>query len=214
MAIQFTLGSSQYLTTSAAPATAIPITMACAFNPAVESVNGILMSLGASSGNFDRLVLGRNAPFGTDVAVSAQSVSASVATSAVTDRIASGQWSWAAGVYQSSNKQAFLNGTGSTAETSAYTLSGIDQLTIGARRNSGGFGVFCNVTIAEAAIWTAALSDPEIAALSRGFTPDQIRPQSLVFYAPLIRDLQDLRGGLTITNNNGATAANHPRIIQ
>jgi hypothetical protein len=39
-----------------------------------------------------------------------------------------------------------------------------------------------------------------------------VRPQSLVFYAPLVRDLQDVRGGLTITNNNGATVAAHPRV--
>ena len=68
-------------------------------------------------------------------------------------------------------------------------------------------------SIAEAAIWSAALTDDEILSLAKGFTPDQIRPQSLVFYAPLIRELQDLRGGLTITNNNGANVSNHPRVI-
>jgi hypothetical protein len=58
------------------------------------------------------------------------------------------------------------------------------------------------------------LNSAEITALARGFTADQIRPQSLSFYAPLVRDLQDVRGGLAITNNNGATAATHPRIIK
>ena len=43
-------------------------------------------------------------------------------------------------------------------------------------------------------------------------TCDKIRPQNLVFYAPLVRDLIDQKGGLTITNNNAATVANHPRI--
>jgi hypothetical protein len=41
-----------------------------------------------------------------------------------------------------------------------------------------------------------------------------VRPQSLRFYAPLIRDLQDVRGGLTITNTNSATVANHPRVYK
>jgi hypothetical protein len=45
-----------------------------------------------------------------------------------------------------------------------------------------------------------------------GMTCDKIRPQSLVFYAPLVRDLIDVKGGLTITNNNTATVANHPRV--
>jgi hypothetical protein len=43
-------------------------------------------------------------------------------------------------------------------------------------------------------------------------TCDKVRPQNLVFYAPLVRDLIDAKGGLTITNNNGATVANHPRV--
>jgi hypothetical protein len=43
-------------------------------------------------------------------------------------------------------------------------------------------------------------------------TCDKVRPQSLVFYAPLVRNLQDVRGGLTITNNNTAAVANHTRV--
>jgi hypothetical protein len=49
-------------------------------------------------------------------------------------------------------------------------------------------------------------------SLSQGASPALVRPDNLAFYAPLIRDLQDLRGGLAITNNNGATVVDHPRI--
>jgi hypothetical protein len=66
--------------------------------------------------------------------------------------------------------------------------------------------------IAEAAIYSSALTAAEIASLAKGMTCDKIRPQNLVFYAPLVRDLNDQKGGLTITNNNGATVANHPRV--
>ena len=66
--------------------------------------------------------------------------------------------------------------------------------------------------IAEAAIYNATLTQPEIASLAKGMTCDKVRPQSLVFYAPLVRDLIDQKGGLAITNNNGATVANHPRV--
>lgn len=62
-------------------------------------------------------------------------------------------------------------------------------------------------------MWNVALTDSENASLAAGFTPDQIRPQSLQFYAPLVRDLIDVRGGRTITNVNNATVAVHPRII-
>jgi hypothetical protein len=66
--------------------------------------------------------------------------------------------------------------------------------------------------IAEASIYNAALTAAEIASLSKGMTCDKIRPQSLVFYAPLVRALIDQKGGLALTNNNGATVANHPRV--
>jgi len=66
--------------------------------------------------------------------------------------------------------------------------------------------------IAEVGIWNAALTQPEIASLAKGMTCDKIRPQNLVFYTPLVRDLIDQKGGLVITNNNAATVAAHPRI--
>ena len=69
-----------------------------------------------------------------------------------------------------------------------------------------------NGLIAEVGIWNVALTADEIASLADGMTCDKVRPQSLVFYAPLVRELQDVKGGLTITNNNGATVANHPRV--
>jgi len=66
--------------------------------------------------------------------------------------------------------------------------------------------------IAEVGIWNAALTAAEIASLAKGMTCDKVRPQSLVFYAPLVRDLIDQKGGLTITNNNAATVADQPRV--
>ena len=69
-----------------------------------------------------------------------------------------------------------------------------------------------NGDIAEVGIWNIALTADEIASLAKGITCDKIRPQSLVFYAPLVRNLQDVKGGLTITNNNGATVSNHPKV--
>ena len=75
---------------------------------------------------------------------------------------------------------------------------------------TGSFGF--NATVAEVGIWNAALTAAEIASLAKGMTCDKVRPQSLVFYAPLVRDLNDQKGGLTITNNNAATVAAHPRV--
>jgi hypothetical protein len=66
--------------------------------------------------------------------------------------------------------------------------------------------------IAETAIWGAGLTAAEVNSLYVGFSANQIRPQSLLFYAPLISNLIDVSRGLAITNNNGATPSTHPRI--
>jgi hypothetical protein len=91
-------------------------------------------------------------------------------------------------------------------------VSGVTQSAVGARFVPNAYGLFASALIAEVGIWNAALTADEIASLAKGVTCDKVRPQSLVFYAPLVRDLQDVRGGLTITNNNSATVANHPRV--
>jgi hypothetical protein len=79
-------------------------------------------------------------------------------------------------------------------------------------RWAGVVGNYFSGDIAEVGVWNVALTADEIASLADGFTCDRVRPQSLVFYAPLIRDLADLAGGRAITNNNTATVANHPRV--
>lgn len=110
----------------------------------------------------------------------------------------------AAAVFESATViNAFFNGeVGIVASASNNSgPTGINKINIGA-----------NGLVAEVGLWNVALTAAEIASLAKGMTPDKIRPQSLVFYAPLVRDLVDQKGGLTITNNNGATVANHPRI--
>jgi hypothetical protein len=79
-------------------------------------------------------------------------------------------------------------------------------------RNSAGVDVFARGVIAETGVWNVTLTADEIASLAKGVACNLVRPQSLVFYAPLVRNLIDVRGGRAITNNNGATVVNHPRI--
>ena len=94
----------------------------------------------------------------------------------------------------------------------SYNRVNSDNFHVG-RAIFGSTPFFFNGVVSEVGIWKAGLTDAEILSLSRGFTADQIRPQSLSFYAPLVRNFQDVRGGLAITNNNGATVATHPRIV-
>jgi hypothetical protein len=67
--------------------------------------------------------------------------------------------------------------------------------------------------IAEAAIWNVQLTDAEFASLAVGISPLVIRPQSLVFYVPLVRDNdEDLIGGNSLTAFNSPTIQAHPPI--
>jgi len=66
-------------------------------------------------------------------------------------------------------------------------------------------------SFAEIGMWQNTLTNEEVVSLAKGMTCDKIRPQSLVYYTPLVRDIQDLARGMTLTNTN-TTVANHPRV--
>ena len=115
----------------------------------------------------------------------------------------------------STRQELFVNGTSEAVKTSsvaASIFSGSAPLWIGAQSDIFSKNNMWDGLIAECAVYNAALTAAEIASLAKGMTCDKVRPQSLVFYAPLVRNIIDAKGGLTITNNNGATVANHPRI--
>lgn len=60
--------------------------------------------------------------------------------------------------------------------------------------------------------WGAHLTTDEIAALAKGFSPRAIRPALRQFYAPLVRDTHDVRGGWTF-GSVGGSVADHPRMV-
>jgi len=60
-----------------------------------------------------------------------------------------------------------------------------------------------------------ALTTADIAALAKGYAPDQVSPQNLDFYTPLIRDEdRDIVSGIVLTANNSPTVAAHPRVFR
>jgi hypothetical protein len=124
-------------------------------------------------------------------------------------------WYHVAGVYESAtSRKAYINGSNDSAANdnlNSITPSGVNLLTIGSRFNIT-IGSYFPGDMAEIGIWNVALTAAEVVSLAKGMTCDKVRPQNLVFYAPLVRDLIDQKGGLAITNNNGATVANHTRV--
>lgn len=126
-------------------------------------------------------------------------------------------WRHTAGVFTPSTKiEVFLDGASDGVNTTSIhssIYSGSAPLWIGLLTGLNDIFSFDGL-IAEVAIYNTNLTASEIESLAKGVTCDKVRPQSLVFYAPLIRGLQDVKGGLAITNNNSATVADHPRVYK
>ena len=203
MAYEFD-GTTQYLVTSSTPITGTPLTLACWGIKNIASGGRELVGLVDSTGS-DRIVLDF-----VDTGVAAR-VNAAVANAGSNTL---GVWRHAAGVFASStSRTAYANGVAGGTNTTNVTPTAINSISIGARGVSP-VSNYHDGLIAEVGIWSAALNAAEIASLADGVTCDRVRPQSLVFYAPLIRNLQDVRDGLTITNTNGATVADHTRVYK
>lgn len=106
------------------------------------------------------------------------------------------------------SRAGYLNGGSAVSNTTSVTLTNMTALHIGALDGTSTF----DGDMSEIAMWNEALTQSEVAALAKGAAAYLVRPHALRFYAPLIRDLTDIRGGLAITNNNSATVTTHPRV--
>lgn len=205
-------GTDQYIVTSSAPVTVFPYTIACWARKDLGT-GGTLVSLGDSTNENTCAVLTTGGPFG-EMAAATKFNAAGQSATAVSGSAITGVWFHAAGRFNTSTTVlAFANGVSGGTGTGNVTPTGLNRLSIGARVRSYVDGYF-NGQIAEVGIWNAGLLVAEIQSLAKGVTCDKVRPQNLMFYAPLIRDLQDERGGLTLTNTNGATVADHPRVYK
>ncbi len=211
MAYNFTAANSQYLNTGSTPVTSTPLTIAAWFYPTADA-NGTICSVGVTSGT-NRQQLFYDPTSFAGAKLSANSLDNSGQSESNRSGVVElNAWQHGAGVYTSSTERlAYHNGNAGTVNTVSRIPSGLNTITIGGRWNTA-IGGLVTGRIAEVGIWNAALTAAEIASLAKGMTCDKVRPQNLVFYAPLVRDLKDQKGGLAITNNNGATVATHPRV--
>jgi hypothetical protein len=128
----------------------------------------------------------------------------------------SGVWSSAIGRSRSNTDfDINLDGVTTTGPTTNVAAVATQDVNIGGRFTPSITNPFAGAG-ACAAVWSASLTDAECVSLHKGFSPQRIRPQSLTFYAPLLRELSMLRnsttnppGSLTATNSPTVTA--HPR---
>ena len=217
MAYQFTTASSQYL--SVADTAALDVTGALTLAAWVKSSGSYGANRGiatkwrnfpTNSRSYALIILTNGAPqFAISTSGNFEAANGVNGSSAIGTN-----WAHVAGVLNPSTRQElFVNAALDSAKTTSVAagiFSGDANFEIG-RFFASDLSTW-DGDIAEVGIWNTNLTPEEIASLADGMTCDKVRPQSLVFYAPLVRDLVDAKGGLTITNNNTATVANHPRV--
>lgn len=129
-----------------------------------------------------------------------------------TGTVVTGVWEHYCGLFSATNSRTiYRNASNNATNTTTVIPSGLNELNIGAFYNNG-YAFFWHGSIGEVGIWNIALTVDEVTSLNKGFKCSRIRPQNLVFYAPLVRNLQDLRNGRSMTNHNSATVSPHRRV--
>ena len=212
MAFEFN-GTNQYLNTTSTPVQDEPFTMFIRVNTPSGTTDIYPYSLGTTANTTDRFFLRHDGNVQSGYNVLAYKTSNYAIISNVTRPVDS--WFSMAGGFESntSRKVWYFNTSLLTATNATNVADSAQSMGIGIgalyRASPAGYSA---MKAADAALWNAFLTDDEITSLSKGFKPYRIRPQSLVFYAPLIRNLQDTKGGLALTNNNTATVTDHPRV--
>jgi len=208
----FSSASEQSLT-STPPVTTEAFTFGCWFRTSNLTDSQGLMGI-ASSGDASvyavLAVLGGET--GDPIGITARGTTSYTVQS--TSGISSNTWHHACGVFTSdTSRDVYLDGGSSANSSGSVTLANIDRFSVGMLHRNAGIW-WHDGDIAEVGVWNVALTSAEIGMLAQGYSPLLIRPESLVFYTPLIRDNdEDLVGGLSLTANGSPTVSDHPRII-
>lgn len=213
MAYDFAASSSQRISTPTLAAIATPYTLAAWFNVKDgTTAQSVILSLISSTTNQRAALIALGSANGFAV----RAVSNDGANSGFSDTggaYTRGVWHHGCAVFSATNSRtSYLDGVAGAVSTVNISLPNVDTYCIGAFKTATGFSGFSNALVAEAGIWSAALSAAETASLAKGVSPRLVKPQSLIFYAPLMRELVDEARAIALTNNNGATVANHPRV--
>lgn len=182
----FIAANTEYLGINQAIVSGAPLSKACWFNPNAFTTEMILLSLYDGPGSNDRFLLAfRGDQAGDPVAAMTTSNVTGVALS-IAGVGGISQWAHAAAVFAAADdRRAFFNGGNKGTNADSKIPAGIAQTNIG-RQNASQGPFYFSGSIAEAAIWNAALTDYEVYLHSTGIPAIFIRPQNLAAYWPLV----------------------------
>jgi hypothetical protein len=211
MAYRFQVASSQSVSVATAVVSGPPFSVSCWFKLDSTSDNLSLFTVNNFSASLEYF----RSAFVAGTGLVTQTQSGSAALAVATASPATGVWQHAGGVWSSSNSRAcYLNGGNKGTNATSLTPTGVNQSAIGAivRASSPSYSTG---EVAEVAVWSAALTDEEVALLGKGFSPLCLwwRWPSLVLYQDLIRPLNRLGIGPTFTAAGSPSVVPHPRAV-
>lgn len=183
---------------------AVPLTLAAWCKPTnLLSTQGILTLGTSASTPSHRISLITGLARVTSYSGSEASVNTTTATA--------GAWNHVAGVFNAANSRSiFINGGGKQTNTTNLAPT-FNRITIGCTIFNTNLDFFTG-EIAECAVWNTALTDDEVASLARGYSPQLIHPQNLLYYVPLVNEIIEIKG-LSLVNTSTTAGTTHSRII-
>lgn len=220
MARLFDDQESKYLEWSGAspPVSGPPLTLACWARTDTDAVDQALMWLGDKDSATSVIgSLELVAVDGGNRHVRAKSVSGATEGSALVGNYGTNTWHHVCGRFTTTAfRRVILDGAGGDTDTTAVVGATADRVSIG-RRGDSTPNAYLSGAVAEAAIWNAVLSEPEIAALAKGFSPLKLKPQNLVAYWPLGgfagSSDNDRLGGYDLSALSTPSWTDHPPLV-
>lgn len=125
-----------------------------------------------------------------------------------------GTWHEAGGEATAAGTTLWLDNAATSGGAIGFFPNGLapDTLVIGAYAAGSAYTYYGGFSICSVAAWSAALSAEEHSAMQKGFPARRIRPQSLLYYLPLVRAVFNWRDvGGQPTENGSPTVSDHPR---
>ena len=107
------------------------------------------------------------------------------------------------------------NGGIGTNSTDTGTVANIDEIALGYENDSSPGDTWIG-DLAECGIWNVELTEASRIMLAAGVSPRFVQPESLVYYAPCVRDKISIMGensGVMTDTAANVTVSEHPRII-
>lgn len=226
MAYLFDDANSQYLYVDSNPVSAKPIALAAWSNSDSGSTDNQYILSGCIDGATTHFgAISYNTSGGSPDGIRAIEFDGGYDYAQTTADWSASTWHSVVGIFASdTDRRGFIDGANKVTDTSSQGFNSLDKIVIGAVYTNA-YTFHFSGSIAECAIWDLSAwpgaTDADkannfekiIPSLGKGFSP-LFFPLGLKAYFPLVRNLKDIIGGLSLTASASApTVTSHPRVI-